>query len=86
MLDRALGQRHQEPALEDQEEEQRHTDRHGESVPLLQANLLPGRFAEISGQDPQLLLAILLALGGVLLVLGLEWLAGRRQQSAGCAE
>jgi len=62
------------------------TDRHGEPVPLLQANLLPGRFAEISGQDPQLLLAILLALGGVLLVLGLEWLAGRRQQSAGCAE
>ncbi|SFP43220.1 DUF368 domain-containing protein [Pseudomonas borbori] len=62
------------------------TDRHGEPVPLLQANLLPGRFAEVSGQDPQLLLAILLALGGVLLVLGLEWLASHRQQSTGCAE
>lgn len=61
-------------------------DSHGQQVPLLQANLLPGRFAEVSGQDPQLLLAILLALGGVLLVLGLEWLAGRRQQSSGCAE
>ncbi|QLC74196.1 DUF368 domain-containing protein [Pseudomonas sp. LPB0260] len=60
------------------------TDRHGEQVPLLQANLLPGRFAEISGQDPQLLLAILLALSGVLLVLGLEWLAGRLQQNTGC--
>jgi len=63
-----------------------HADSHGQQVPLLQTNLLPGRFAEVSGQDPQLLLAILLALGGVLLVLGLEWLAGRRQQSTGCTE
>ncbi|WP_439887865.1 DUF368 domain-containing protein [Pseudomonas sp. MBLB4123] len=61
------------------------TNRHGEQVPLLQANLSPARFAEVSGQDPQLLLAILLALAGVLLVLGLEWLAGRPQQNAGCA-
>lgn len=62
------------------------TDRHGEQIPLMQSNLLPGRFAEISGQDPQLLLAICLAVLGVVLVLGLEWLAGRRQQSAGRAE
>ncbi|MBS7663436.1 DUF368 domain-containing protein [Pseudomonas lalucatii] len=62
------------------------TNRHGEQVPLLQANLSPGRFAEVSGQDPQLLLAILLALAGVLLVLGLEWLAGRPQQNPGCAD
>ncbi|WPC04024.1 DUF368 domain-containing protein [Pseudomonas benzenivorans] len=61
------------------------TNRHGEQVPLLQANLSPARFAEVSGQDPQLLLAILLALAGVLLVLGLEWLAGRPQQNPGCA-
>jgi putative membrane protein len=62
------------------------TDRHGEQLPLLQSNLLPERFAEISGQDPQLLLAILLAVGGVLLVLGLEWVAGRDQQSSGCGK
>jgi putative membrane protein len=61
-------------------------DRHGEQVPLLQANLLPERFAEVTGQDPQMWLAMLLAVTGVLLVLGLEWLAGRRQQSAGYAE
>ena len=61
-------------------------DSHGEQVPLLQANLLPGRFAEVSGQDPQLLVAVLLACGGVVLVLGLERLASRRQQSAGCEE
>jgi putative membrane protein len=59
------------------------TDRHGEQLPLLQSNLLPERFAEISGQDPQLLLAIALAVGGVLLVLSLEWVAGRSQQSSG---
>ena len=62
------------------------TDRHGEQVPVLQTNLLPGRFAEISGQDPQLLLAIALALFGVLLVLGLEWLAARLQQNTGCQD
>ncbi|SDG91761.1 putative membrane protein [Pseudomonas benzenivorans] len=62
------------------------TNGHGEQVPLLQANLWPGRFAEITGQDSQLWLAILLAMAGVLLVLGLEWLAGRRQQSAGYTE
>lgn len=61
-------------------------DSHGEQVPLLQTNLLPGRFAEVSGQDPQLLVAILLAIGGVALVLGLERLASRRQQIAGCDE
>ncbi len=56
------------------------TDRHGALQPLQQGNLLPGSYAEVSGQDPQLLLAILLALGAVALVLGLEWLAGRQQQ------
>lgn len=58
-------------------------DSHGEPVPLLQANLWPWHFAEISGQDPQLLLAVALAIAGVMLVLGLEWLAGRHPQSAG---
>ena len=58
------------------------TDRHGDQVPLLQANLLPQQFAEISGQDPQLFLAIALVVAAILLVLGLEWLAGRNPQSA----
>jgi putative membrane protein len=60
-----------------------HTGSNGHQVPLLQENLLPSRFAEISGQDPQLLFAILLAATGVLLVLGLEWLARRNQPTAG---
>ena len=61
-------------------------DSKGEQVPLLQSNLLPGHFAEISGQDPQLLLAVVLAIGGIALVLGLEWLAGRQTLDTGRTE
>lgn len=53
--------------------------REGERAPLLQSNLLPATYGDITGQDPQLLLALALALGGVLLVLALEFIAGRRQ-------
>ena len=59
------------------------TDSQGEQVPALQSNLWPEQFAQISGQDPQLLWAIGLAVAGILLVLGLEWLAARHPQSAG---
>ncbi|MBX9762906.1 MAG: DUF368 domain-containing protein [Pseudomonadaceae bacterium] len=59
------------------------TDSQGEQVPALQSNLWPEQFAQISGQDPQLLWAIGLAVAGILLVMGLEWLAARHPQSAG---
>jgi putative membrane protein len=59
------------------------TDSHGLQVPLQQTNLWPDQFAQISNQNPQLFLAIVLAIAGVALVLGLEWLAGRNQQSTG---
>ncbi|MGE6791674.1 DUF368 domain-containing protein [Pseudomonas guineae] len=58
------------------------TDSHGAQMPLLQTNLWPEHFAKVSGQDPQLLLAIALAITGVVLVLGLERLAGRSPQNA----
>jgi putative membrane protein len=61
-------------------------DSKGEQVPLLQNNLLPGQFADVSGQDPQLLFAVVLAIGGIVLVLGLEWLAGRRPVDNGRTE
>ena len=59
------------------------TDSQGAQVPALQSNLWPEQFAQISGQDPQLLWAIGLAVAGILLVLVLEWLAARHPQSAG---
>ena len=62
------------------------TNSHGESFPLLQENVWPAEFAALSGQDAQLLLAVSLAAAGIVLVLGVEWLAGRRKQSAGCEE
>lgn len=58
------------------------TDSHGESVPLLQQNLLPGSYGELTGQDPQLLLALVVAGAGIALVLGLEWFAGRHRPLA----
>lgn len=54
------------------------TNRHGESYPLLQENLLPHRFFEITGEAHQLGQAILLAMSAIALVLLLEWLARRR--------
>ncbi|MBC8648067.1 DUF368 domain-containing protein [Pseudomonas sp. MTM4] len=56
-------------------------DSHGARIPMLEQNLLPGAYGELTGQDPQLALAIVLAVAGVVLVLGLEWFAGRRQPS-----
>ncbi|CAA0101377.1 Uncharacterised protein [BD1-7 clade bacterium] len=46
----------------------------GAVKPLVQQNVLPGQFAAVSGQDPQLIMCLLLAAGGVVLVLALEWL------------
>lgn len=58
------------------------TNSHGEQVPVLEHNLLPGTFGELTGQDPQVLLAVLLAVAGIVLVLGLEWFASRHQPTA----
>ena len=49
---------------------------HGQ-VPLEQINLLPGKFESVTGQDPHLLNAILLALAGFILVWGLDWLSNQ---------
>jgi len=58
------------------------TNSQGERTPLLEQNISPDSFASLTGQDPQLLLAVLMALAGIVLVLGLEWFAGRRQPMA----
>lgn len=53
------------------------TNSRGESYPLLQENVLPERFAAISGQDPQVVIACTLAVLAVVLVYGIDWY-GRR--------
>lgn len=60
------------------------TNSRGESYPLLQENLMPAGYAQVSGQDPQVMLALVLAVLAVGMVLGIERLA--RQQSVAAAE
>ncbi|MFC2098443.1 DUF368 domain-containing protein [Bacteroidota bacterium] len=50
-------------------------DSHGLAQPLIQKNVLPGSFSEATGADPQLLWAVLLALGGFLLIFAFEGLS-----------
>lgn len=51
------------------------TNRHGELVPLVQENLWPATYEQMTGVAAQPLLAIVLAIIGAVLVLGLERLA-----------
>ncbi len=51
------------------------TDRHGEQVPLVQANVSPFTYAEVVGNDPQLIFVILFSCIGLFLVLSVEFFA-----------
>lgn len=50
----------------------------GEEVPLNESSIWPWTFADQAGQDPKLLLAVLMALAGFGLVLLVEWIGSRR--------
>lgn len=52
-------------------------NRHGKQVPLVQENLLPGVYQQITGADAYLEWALMLGLLGLILVLALEFLAPR---------
>lgn len=54
------------------------TNSSGEQVPLNEASVSPFSYAEQVGQDPQLVMACLLALAGLALVLAVEWV-GRKK-------
>lgn len=51
------------------------TDRHGETQPLVQENVLPAQFEALTGNDAQLWPALGLALAGILLILMIEWIS-----------
>ncbi|WP_255594222.1 DUF368 domain-containing protein [Pontibacter sp. HSC-14F20] len=57
-----------------------YTDRHGEVKPLLQENVLPGQFSQMTGESSYLLYTVLLAIFGFLLVYLLDRMA---EQPAG---
>lgn len=52
----------------------------GEQVPLLEANLSPLAFEQLTGQNPQLVAAIVAMLVGMALVWGLEQFAGKQHK------
>lgn len=51
------------------------TNSEGKEVVLQQVSVLPGQYAQVTGNDPMILSAALLALAGAALVLGLEFAA-----------
>ena len=58
---------------------------HGETVPVDQANVLPQSYLELTGQDPKLMLSVLLMVFAVVLVLFLERL-GKTKSSEPTAD
>jgi putative membrane protein len=54
--------------------------------PLIQKNVLPAQYAMLTGEDPQVLVAILAAMLGVALVFGLEFLAQKGAEKAQASE
>ncbi|GGI69874.1 DUF368 domain-containing protein [Shewanella gelidii] len=48
------------------------TNSRGEQVPLVQENLLPNQFLEVTGHEPQIVFAVAAMLAGIMLVWGLE--------------
>lgn len=56
------------------------TSSSGEQVPLNEAGVSPFSYADVAGQDPQVLMACLFAAAGIALVLGVEWAGARREK------
>ncbi len=56
-------------------------NRHGEEIPLVQSNVMPWNYAEISGLDSQLLAVILFLVLGVFLVLSTEHFARKMAEN-----
>ncbi len=54
-------------------------DSHGIARPLIEKNVFPGRFSELTGSDNQLLWALLLALAGFLLIFVFEGITKRER-------
>lgn len=57
------------------------TNSAGEQVPLSEASVSPMGYAELTGEESQLLLAITCAVVGLLLVLLVEWVGNKRQSA-----
>lgn len=52
-----------------------YTDNHGKLQPLVEANVLPGHFAELTGREPLILEAVALCVVGFVTIYGIEQVA-----------
>jgi len=55
-------------------------DRHGVEKPLIQENVMPSQFAELTGNNAQLLYAILMLIVGMVVIIGFEKLVGEKPE------
>ena len=53
----------------------------GSKLPLIQEPIWPQSYLQITGQEPNIIAAISIAVGGVLIVLGLDWASRRFEDS-----
>lgn len=58
-----------------------YTDSHGITKPLVQHNISPARFAELTGSDPLLWQALVMCAAGLVLIIGIETI-GRKMNAA----
>lgn len=56
------------------------TNSSGEQVPLSEVSISPGAFADIAGQDPQVVMAVMMMVAGIVLVLLVEWFGKRHPE------
>jgi putative membrane protein len=52
-------------------------DRHGEEIPIVQQNILPGQYTTLSGEPNQFIVAIMLMLVGLALIIALDYFGNR---------
>ncbi|WP_250832595.1 DUF368 domain-containing protein [Marinobacter sediminum] len=57
-------------------------NRSGEQVPLNEMSISPYTFADLTGQDPRIIVAIVMAMVGFGVVLLVEWIGSRYQKGA----
>ena len=53
----------------------------GSKLPLIQEPIWPQSYLQITGQEPNILAAVSIAAGGILIVLGLDWASRRFEDS-----
>lgn len=62
------------------------TSSSGEEVPVTEVSISPWAFSDLTGSDPQIAMALVVALAGIVLVLLVEWFGRRPQDEQAIAD